>query len=99
MTTNIYSEIVNILEECVQGGKSLETSLACIWRYEGCKDDFIKEVLHFFRHYYDDVDIRNKDLEYAEFQNQKLRKYIALLKEKSQDETSDKINGPNPGSD
>ena len=48
---------------------------------------------------YDDVDIRNKDLEYAEFQNQKLRKYIALLKEKSQDETSDKINGPKPGSD
>jgi hypothetical protein len=88
MTMNVYSEIANILEEFVQGKKSLEVSLEDIWAYESCKDDFLKEVLHFFRHYYDDDDIRRKSMEYAEYQNQKLRKYIVTLREKSQDPNS-----------
>ena len=84
MTTNVYSEIATILEECVQGKKTVEASLECIWPYESFKDDFINEVLHFFRHYYDDADIRSKDSEYAEYQNQRLLDYAILLKERSQ---------------
>lgn len=88
MTTNIYSEIANILEECVQGKKTVEASLECLWPYESFKNDFINEIVHFFRHYSDDADIRRKDLKYAEYQNQQVLEYISLLKGKSQNENS-----------